>query len=93
MPLSLIEDNAMDYAARTPAQLGQILRNCRKRRDLSQAEAGSKVGLKQGTVSVIESGSAGVSVESLYKILSALGLELIVRDSTEKPTRAAPREW
>lgn len=83
----------MDYTARTPAQLGQILRNCRKRQDLSQAEAGSRVGLKQGTVSVIESGSAGMSVESLYKILSALGLELIVRDPAEKPTRAATRQW
>jgi HTH-type transcriptional regulator/antitoxin HipB len=83
----------VDYVARTPAQLGQILRNGRKRRGLNQEQAGSKVGLKQSTVSVIESGSTGVSVESLYKILSALGLELVVRDPADKPRRAPQREW
>lgn len=64
----------MDYVARSPVQLGQIMRNCRKRRDLSQQEAAAKVGLKQSTVSSVELDSNGSSLETLFKLLSALGV-------------------
>lgn len=84
----------MDYVARSPAQLGQIIRNCRKRLDLSQQAAASKVGLKQSTVSSFEQDSSGASVETLYKLLSALGLELVVREpSAERQARGASQEW
>jgi HTH-type transcriptional regulator / antitoxin HipB len=72
----------MDYVARTPAQLGPILRSLRSERSLTQQEAGAKVGLKQSTVSAIESHSATSRVDTLYKLLSALNLELVVRDKT-----------
>ena len=48
----------MDYVARTPKQLGPILRSIRVERGLTQKEAGAKVGLKQSTVSAIESDSS-----------------------------------
>jgi HTH-type transcriptional regulator/antitoxin HipB len=70
----------VDYVARTPAQLGPILRSIRAERGLTQQDAGAKVGLKQSTVSAIERDSAHSSVDTLYKLLSALGLELVVRD-------------
>ena len=70
----------MDYTARTPVQLGPILRSIRNERGLTQRDAGAKVGLKQSTISAIESHSAHTSVDTLYKLLSALGLELVVRD-------------
>jgi HTH-type transcriptional regulator / antitoxin HipB len=72
----------MDYVARTPAQLGPILRSIRNELGLTQQDAGAKVGLKQSTVSAIESDSSRTSVDSLYKLLSALGLELVVRDKS-----------
>ena len=83
----------MDYVARTPAQLGPILRSIRAERGLTQQDAGAKVGLKQSTVSAIESDSARSSVDTLYKLLSALGLELVVRDkpSDRGPAGAASR--
>ena len=85
----------MDYVARTPAQLGPILRSVRAERRLTQQNAGAKVGLKQSTVSAIESNSAHTSVESLYKLLSALGLELVVRDKPgdHDSSSAHKQEW
>jgi HTH-type transcriptional regulator/antitoxin HipB len=84
----------LDYVARTPAQLGPILKSIRAQHGLTQRDAGAKVGLKQSTVSAIESSSAHASVDTLYKLLSALGLELVVRD---KPSEHGPvlgkREW
>ena len=85
----------MDYVARTPEQLGQILKSCRAEQKLSQQAAGAKVGLKQGTVSVIESDASRSSVATLYKLLSALQLELVLRDrngGTEAPP-AQRLEW
>jgi HTH-type transcriptional regulator/antitoxin HipB len=62
---------------------------------MTQKTAGSKVGLKQSTVSTIEADAARTSVESLYKLLSALGLELLIRDkqSDRTASSAKTREW
>jgi HTH-type transcriptional regulator / antitoxin HipB len=85
----------VDYVARTPAQMGPILKSIRAERGLTQQEAGAKVGLKQATVSAIESHSGHTSVETLYKLLSALGLELVVRDKPvdRAATDKRKREW
>lgn len=85
----------MDYVARTPEQLGPILKSCRTQLGMTQKTAGSKVGLKQSTVSTIEADAARTSVESLYKLLSALGLELLIRDkqSDRTASSAKTREW
>ena len=86
----------MDYIARTPSQLGAVLKSCRKRKNLSQSVAGAKVGLTQRTVSVIEADAARSGVDTLYKLLSALGLELVIRDKAsddEKTQRPNTGEW
>jgi HTH-type transcriptional regulator/antitoxin HipB len=84
----------MDYVARTPKQLGQILQASRKRRELTQQAAANKVGLKQATISAAENNASGTSVETLYKLLSALGLELVLRDSaTHRTITPTTREW
>lgn len=85
----------MDYVARTPQQLGAILRNCRELRELTQQVAGSKVGLKQSTISVLEADAARPSVQTLYRLLSALGLELVIRDpqASRQASPASKREW
>ena len=91
----------METLALTPAQLGMALRNARKAVRLSQKSAGAKVGMKQSTVSVMETDCARTSVESLYKLLSALDLELVIRsrpnnDGVQEPVEGksrAPVEW
>lgn len=86
----------MEIVARTPAQLGAAIRSARARRGLTQAEAASSVGLKQKTVSSLENVGARTSVDTLYKMLSSLGLELVIRDKdTSAPADRdqRSREW
>ena len=81
----------MEYAARTPQQLGRVLKSCRKQRRLTQGEVGSKVGVRQSQISVIEEQGAKVTVETLYKVLSGLGLELVLRDIDAADSKTS--EW
>ena len=81
----------MDIVARTPQQLGQSLKARRTNLKLSQTEVGAKVGMKQNTVSVLETCTSSSSVESLFKVLSALGLELVVQAKSK--SSPAAQEW
>jgi len=83
----------MEYVTRTPGQLGSVLRSCRNQRGLTQREMGAKVGLKQSTVSNMEANVARTHVESLYKALSSLGLELVIRDRHAVGIAEKTREW
>jgi HTH-type transcriptional regulator/antitoxin HipB len=42
---------------------------------LSQAELGNKTGLRQSTVSIVETGNPAVTLETLLAVLAALDLE------------------
>lgn len=69
----------MEDVVRTPQQLSQVLRAYRKKKGLSQQHAGKDVGLLPKTVSALELKPEGSSIESLFRLLSALDLELVVR--------------
>ncbi|TNJ34116.1 helix-turn-helix domain-containing protein [Prosthecochloris vibrioformis] len=76
---------------RTPAQLGLLLQGYRKELELSQTTAASKVGLSQKTVSALENHTDRCSLNSLFKLLSALDLELVLQPrSAGKPS---DHEW
>jgi HTH-type transcriptional regulator / antitoxin HipB len=60
----------------SPETLGKVLRRYRKDQGLSQTEAGRKFNLPQKTVSNIESGLPGVQIGSVFRYMSALGLEM-----------------
>lgn len=83
----------MEQVARTPQQLGSLLKSHRNQRALTQQAAGTKVGLKQSTVSTMEANAARTTVESLYKLLSALDLELVIREKQGPKPRSTKREW
>ncbi|WP_211443136.1 helix-turn-helix domain-containing protein [Collimonas humicola] len=70
----------MDYPVRTPEQLSHILKGARRQKKLTQDAVGGLIGLKQEAVSVLENAPGGSSVARLLSVLSALGLELVVRD-------------
>jgi HTH-type transcriptional regulator/antitoxin HipB len=72
----------MDYVARTPQQLGVILKAARKRHGLSQAKMGDKAGFAQSKISLIENHTASTSIDILYKTISVLGLEIVLRDKS-----------
>ena len=69
----------MEFPAHTPEQLGKVLAGFRKTSGLTQHEMGSQVGLLQKSVSVLETNPANVPIRQLFKMLSALGLEVVIR--------------
>ncbi|MCK7460187.1 helix-turn-helix domain-containing protein [Idiomarina aminovorans] len=62
-----------------PKALSNYLRDERKNRGLSQAKVGDLVGLRQGTVSKFESMPEKMQLDTLFRLLSALELELSVK--------------
>jgi HTH-type transcriptional regulator/antitoxin HipB len=65
----------MNDLARDPKQIGALVRRARKRRALSQQQLGDQVGLRQETISLIETGNPASKIETLLAVLSALDLE------------------
>jgi HTH-type transcriptional regulator / antitoxin HipB len=77
----------MDYIARTPQQLGAVLKAARERQGLSQAKIGAKAGFAQSKISLIENYTVSTSIDILYKTVSALGLEIVLRDKSALKTK------
>lgn len=73
----------MDQATRTQAQLGAILRRARKTKGLTQGRLAEQINKRQATVSNLESPEGGATLETLFAVLSALDLELVVRPRTK----------
>lgn len=65
----------MNDLARTPHQIGNLVRRTRKQNGLSQKELGAKVGLRQETISLIETGNPATKLETILAVLAALDLE------------------
>ncbi len=63
---------------RSEAQLAASLRRCRKRAAMTQTELGAATQLRQATISTLEGGKGG-TLDSLFAVLTALNLELVVR--------------
>jgi HTH-type transcriptional regulator/antitoxin HipB len=64
--------------ARTPQQLGNLIRRTRRQRDLSQTQLAERAGLRQETISLIETGNPAAKLETILAVLTALDLELRV---------------
>ena len=65
--------------ARSPQQLGAILRRYRKKGGLTQTDVAAKTQFRQATISALESGEAGTQLKTLTEVLAALDLELVVQ--------------
>jgi HTH-type transcriptional regulator / antitoxin HipB len=64
---------------RTPLQFGESLRRRRKLLGWAQTELSRRSGVKQANLSAIENGAAGARLATIFRLLSALDLELSVR--------------
>ena len=80
----------MTYAVRTPAQLASVLLGQRRALRLTQQQAAAAVGLLPKTVSKLERSPSGATLDSLFKLLSALELELVLQPRNDPST---VREW
>ena len=77
----------MGQATRTQAQLGTYLRRARKAKGLTQRDLSECISKRQATISNLETPEGGATLDTLFAVLSALDLELVVRPRT-KATRA-----
>ncbi len=60
----------------SPKELALLVISQRKNLKLSQAEVGNRVGLKQQTISEFEIKPERTQVDTLFRILSALSLDI-----------------
>jgi HTH-type transcriptional regulator/antitoxin HipB len=77
------------FSVSTPGQLAQVLRGFRKAKKLTQAQVARRGGLLPKTVSAVETDPSKVTFESLYRVLVALDLDLLLREKDARP----PAEW
>ncbi|PCH57101.1 MAG: transcriptional regulator [Legionellales bacterium] len=69
----------MQQLVHSPKSLGSSIRRQRKLQKLTQTEAGFHFRIEQSTVSSIEQGAAGTRVETLFRMLASLDLEMVIR--------------
>ena len=69
----------MDQPVFSPKSLGSAIKRQRKAKKLTQQAAGIAFKLDQTTVSSIEQGAPGTRLETLFRMLAALDLEMIIK--------------
>ena len=68
----------MQSLARTPEQIGMLIRRARRKQGLSQTELGARCGLRQETISLIENGNPAARLDTLLAVLTAVDLDLFL---------------
>ncbi len=64
----------------SPRDLALFVISQRKKLKLSQAAVGALVGLKQATVSAFENKPESSKLDTIFRILSAVGLDVYIED-------------
>ncbi len=77
----------------SPENLGWALREERKERGMNQTEAGKLVGIDQSTVSKVEQGKAGTRLDTLFRLLAALDLELVLQPRQKHREEGKEEDW
>lgn len=77
------------YSAKS---LGSAIKRRRKAKKLTQQEAGSDFNLDQTTVSSIEQGAEGTRLQTLFRMLAALNLEMVIRPGN-RTHRKGKEDW
>ncbi len=75
----------MEQIVRTSKQLGAAIRRHRRSAGLSQAQLGAKTNLRQATISALERGEPGTELRTVIDVMTALGIEIVVRDRSQSP--------
>ncbi len=76
-------------------ELAEYVKDYRKRKRLRQAEVSDRVGLRQMTISAFESKPESTKLETFFRLLSALDLELHVmpKGTKTKDEQGWNEEW
>ncbi|KAF0844397.1 Xre family transcriptional regulator [Methylovorus glucosotrophus] len=81
------------HPVRTPQQLALVLQGYRRQAGLTQKEAATKVGMLPKTISLIENDADSSSIASLFKLLSALDLEIVLQAKGSSTATPDGDEW
>lgn len=77
----------------SPQALATALKDYRKRHHWSQKHVADLVGIKQTTVSAFESHPEKAKIETMFKILASLGLELQTAERGKATNKGWTEEW
>ena len=77
----------MDQITRTPKQLGTVLQSYRKAANLTQEALAARIRLRQATISALENSATDARLGTLFDMLAALNLELVVRPRSKGSTK------
>ena len=72
------------HLARNPKQIGNAIRRARKQLGFNQSQLGDKAGLRQETISLIETGNPATRIDTLLGILTALDLEFQIAPRSKR---------
>jgi HTH-type transcriptional regulator / antitoxin HipB len=78
----------VNHLARDPKQIGNVIRRARKSMALSQKVLGDKAGLRQETISLIETGNPSARIQTLLAVLAVLDLEFQIAPRSKMERRA-----
>lgn len=68
-------------------EIGQLIRQARKRKKLSQGNLGQQLGMSRATISGIENGTVPeIGIRKMLSLCAALGLELFAQEKAKRPT-------
>jgi|APFre7841882724_1041349.scaffolds.fasta_scaffold411825_1 HTH-type transcriptional regulator/antitoxin HipB len=71
-----------------PSQLGPHLLSLRRAREITQRVLAARLGVTQARIAAIEGNPGAVSMNQLMAILSALGVDLLLRPRSSRDTVA-----
>jgi len=77
----------------SPDMLAQTMHNQRKGKNLSQQAAAASIGIKQATLSAFENHPDGTRLETLFKLLAALDLELHLEQRDTDAAAQWDQKW
>lgn len=73
-----------DFTVRTAGQLPVLLKAFRKQTGLTQAAVALRLGITQQSLSALERNAEKVSADRLLALLSLLGVELVLRQCSDR---------
>lgn len=83
----------MEQIVYSPESLGNAIKRQRKAKQLNQKETGSPFKIEQSTISNIEQGTPGTRIETLFRLLAALDLEMVIRPKPTYSNHKAKNNW
>lgn len=79
--------------ATSPKILGQILKSARSQKGLTQDQAGNLVGITQAMVSRIERGESNSRIDTLFRLLAALEMEMTLSPREKAMAQTEGDNW